>query len=202
MRADCSMRSWFRAEVRAGGRWCFRVTTVRLQFHAAREEVSVLLYDWAHDLESSLLVESFWPEYSASVEPLSVLRHRGQSLSTTSRFCLSLYAVDDSGTSGIDTISKNPDVLTLLLGARTPGGVRACMLGALTQDPASVAAWKMVRARARKAMKKGACVVRPSSGARSEVPGHLYTAEAVQLSEQGVKLLAGAGDNHYRPFLR
>lgn len=178
------------------------MTKLTLQFHATRDEASVLLHDWAHDLDANLLVECFWPEYSAVAEHFGLLRHPDELPSDTSRLCLNLYAMDETGASGNDTIDKNPDSLTLLLGTRTPDGVRASMLGASTEDPASLTAWKKVRTRARKSMKKGAWVVNPASGERKESPSHLYTPQAEQLVGTGAKLLAGAGGNYYEPFSR
>lgn len=51
-------------------------------------------------------------------------------------------------------------------------------------------------------MNKGAWVVNPISGESKESPSHLYTPGAEQLIGNGVKLLAGAGGNHYEPFSR
>lgn len=113
------------------------MTKITVQFHATREEGPLLLHDWAHDLDAGLLVEYFWPEYSAAVKPFSALRHPDELPSETSRLCLSLYPLDESGTSGKDTLDKNSNSLTLLLGTRTPDGVRAS-----TEDPSSINAWK------------------------------------------------------------
>ncbi|MBE9376100.1 hypothetical protein IQ251_16735 [Saccharopolyspora sp. HNM0983] len=175
------------------------MTKLSLQFHAAPDEALSLLPQWLQGMDVDALVERFFPDYRVSLVRLDGLAAEAQQ-EPINRVCVGPGPLDSSGTSGMDSLELNPDVLTMTLGTFNDQGLRETMLGAGADDPSAITSWRKVVNRARKSMLRGAWVLNPRTGARAEAPKHLYTQGAVQLYKEGVTLLAVAGWNAYEPY--
>jgi hypothetical protein len=165
---------------------------VTLQFHGDRQEICVMVWEWARELRMLLVEERFFPTYQAQlVGGAGEASGWARRDSSVDRISLNPAPADLSATSSLDYAKRNPDSLFISLGEQSDVVLKESFLAAMTDDAELAAVWKRLRERARKSMCKGAWAENTVSGARSRVASHYYTAEAKRLAEVGVVPIGG-----------
>ncbi len=173
------------------------MTKISLQFHADPAElIADLLPGWLAGLELELAWEEFRPDYR--VAAISIADLATLEVERVSRVSASVHPLDTGASTSLQFLAANPGVLTVTPGRLSSDGLREAALGAVAEDEESVARWRTVQRRVRSSLQRGALVVNPVSGARKNIPNHLYSAGAAALAARGVPILAATGWNQYQ----
>lgn len=155
------------------------------------------MLQFAGDLDLQMGVERFFPDPAqAEVKngDLSAAR-RGVGVIDRAVLSPSRLELDPKGTR--DLVEMNPGCLVVQLGKSTSDGLRESLVGANTTDEELLKLWKGLLRRLRRKLKRGATVVNTRTGDRADVAGHCYSDGALRLSEDGIRMLAIAGDNEF-----
>ncbi len=177
------------------------MTVYRMQFHAERAELIDYIAGWVgwHDL--NVVAERFYPEYEPVVVAPGVPLHEAiAELDPVQRICLSREDLVFGGSliTTEEFMTVNPDCLTIALEPVTEDGLRETALATLTDDPETLAFWMARVLELDEVMHQGAIAIDPLTTKTRFFPSHRHSPGAHELAEQGVPMLACAGETYFQ----
>jgi hypothetical protein len=170
------------------------MTHFTLPLHALREELIALAAGWAGEHELHVALERFFPTYAAVAIPGGDgLDAAVANFDPVRRMCLRRGRFDVAPIDAQQFLVRNPDCLVMVLEPVTDDGLRATAITSRMADLDLLRWWVSLVRGATYEMHRGAWATDPRSGARQEVPDHVYTEGARELWADGVPMLAANG---------
>jgi hypothetical protein len=168
---------------------------ITLSVLATRDEIRDWIAYQAGRFDLHFALVQYWPAFE--VVPLAAWSEYDQHKDAEQwrEVWIDLRPVRHECKGQLDGCSQNPDRLALQLPDRRPKGLRAGMLGTLSEDAAHLRVWRAVIRYFRKQTRAGVWVVNESSGARGLYKNIRYSPGVAELHRQGLQLLPFAGDN-------
>jgi hypothetical protein len=170
--------------------------TISVQFHALPWEMPRLVADLIFS-DELIMVEVLGspPRFIERPPPRSDLQDDNQRRGL-------IFTLDRPQIAGAASLhqfqQRNPDALTLEIGAITPDGLTESWLSAKTENQAAVKRWRQASKSLRAEMLSGAEAVNPQTGASGPMKWHRFTKAAQTAYAEGLKMLPAAGNSIVR----
>ena len=156
------------------------------------------MIEWARDFGTFMAAEEFFPVYKVQnldLDSSTLL----DSLKGADRLALNRDKFDVNAATTGEFLEKNNNLLTVAVQDVRSEGLRESLLTVYSESPETLAMWRKMLARAKASMFTGATVFSPFNGVSASAPrGHRYSSGARALAEDGVTLLAIAGNVEFK----
>ncbi len=165
---------------------------ISIQFHATSAELRAFVRQIVADFDLHIVALRFRP-FDASELSGGLLDGCFSDDSPYKRLHFTLGKPMLPVAHELDFGDKNPDSLRLDIGTLDDDGITESWLSARTENPASIAKWKIISKRLKAITERGATAINPKTGGMGPAKNHRFTDGAKWLEATGTPMLTITG---------
>jgi hypothetical protein len=167
------------------------MSKVTIQGYLLPQELLDLVVSWCERYDLHAVPMQFFPEFAADYLPDGeVLADHVARAGLPRRVCLGLDKPQMETRSPYEFMIKNPDWLVVDIGVETEHGLKESVIGANTQSPDPLRAWKGIAADIRKHTLAGLWCFNAATGEKNFYRSFRYSPAVAARARTGTRLLA------------
>lgn len=163
-----------------------------LQLFALPDELINHVGNWQREYGLTAVAMQFFPAYKA-IRSSADVRADAAQLVKVHRIALGYGDPDMTAKTPYEFMVRNPDWLAVDIGDLSADGIRESVVGARTDEPRALKAWRAIVKKLKSETKSGLWGFNPSTTDRHFYKAWRYTNAAGERARQGLKLLPVGG---------
>src|ERR1022692_1845742 len=161
---------------------------ISIDFHASPEELRQFIKQAVSEFGLHVIEVRFPPYQAVELDP-GRLDVPWTYSSPYRELAFTVHPPSLPASGNLQLVDKNPDLLRLMIGARSDKGLVESWLSSATADKAAMAAWKKIAKRLKGMTKTDVIGFNPRNGVSAPIRWHRYTDGAKALQSNGVPML-------------